>query len=177
MSELRWNPVLREWVVTATHRQGRTFLPPKESCPLCPTRPGSSPTEVPDPDYDLVVFENRFPSFRRSPPEPEVGETGLYKVRPAQGVCEVVLYTSVHDTTLARQSLEETRRLVDVWADRYEELGSLPYVDYVYIFENKGEVIGVTISHPHGQIYAYPFVPPIIRREIDSCADHHARTG
>src|SRR5919202_982049 len=93
MSELRWNPLLGEWVVTATHRQERTFLPPADYCPLCPTRPGGFPTEVPESTYDMAVFENRFPSLRPDPPEPAVEATELYPVRPGQGVCEVILYS------------------------------------------------------------------------------------
>src|SRR5688572_2574385 len=99
MSELRWNPLLGEWVATATHRQDRTFLPPPDYCPLCPTRPGGFPTEVPAADYDVVVFENRFPSLQRHPPPPAVEGSDLFPVRPAQGACEVVLYTPRHDAT------------------------------------------------------------------------------
>lgn len=177
MSELRWNPLLEEWVVTATHRQERTFLPPEDHCPLCPTKPGGFPTEVPAPDYEIVVFENKFPAFRPEPPPPTVDGTELCPVRPAQGVCEVVLYSPQHHLTLTDMSVEEIHKLVLVWTDRYEELGRLDYVDYVFIFENKGEVIGVTLTHPHGQIYGLPFIPPIPRRELDACHKHHDRTG
>nr|MBA2362990.1 galactose-1-phosphate uridylyltransferase [Chloroflexia bacterium] len=72
MSELRWHPVLREWVITATQRQDRTFLPPRDYCPLCPTRPGGFATEIARSSYEIAVFENRFPSLRREPPEPAV---------------------------------------------------------------------------------------------------------
>jgi UDPglucose--hexose-1-phosphate uridylyltransferase len=177
VSELRWNPLLGEWVVTATHRQDRTFLPPPDFCPLCPTRDGGFETEIPAPDYEIVVFENLFPSLRAEPPEPAVEGSELYPVRPAQGVCEVVVYTSEHDSTLARQDLSRIEDLVEVWADRFRSLGELPFVDYVYIFENKGLAIGVTLHHPHGQIYAYPFVPPVIQRELGRCLDHRGRTG
>ncbi len=177
MSEMRWDPVLEEWVITATGRQNRTFLPPKDYCPLCPTRPGAEPTEVPDSDYEIVVFENKFPSMREVPPPPAVKGTGLYKVAPAQGRCEVILYTPHHEGSLADRSVEEIHRLIYVWTDRYEELGKLDYVKYVFIFENKGEVIGVTIPHPHGQIYAFPFIPPRIQREIDSSQRHRRDTG
>lgn len=177
MSELRWNPVLREWVITATHRQDRTFLPPRDYCPLCPTKPGGFETEIPEPDFEIAVFENRFPSLRPDPPEPAIEGDEMYRVRPAEGVCEVVVYTPVHDTTLAAQSVEHLRRLIVVWTDRYTELGALPYVEYVFIFENKGEVIGVTLHHPHGQIYAYPFVPPIAQRQLVSARAHQEDTG
>src|SRR5690606_34055295 len=115
MSELRWHPFLEEWVVTATHRQERTYKPPKEYCPLCPTAPGAFPTEVPAAEYEIVVFENRVPSFRTPPPEPDVGGAGLYRVAPAAGVCEVVLYAQDHEATIADLGEEHLERLVEVW--------------------------------------------------------------
>lgn len=177
MSELRWNPLLGEWVVTATHRQERTFLPPADFCPLCPTRPGGFETEIPAPSYEIVVFENRFPSLQPSPPAPAVEGTDLYHVAPATGVCEVVVYTPDHFSTLAAQPVERIEQLVAVWTDRFRELGALDFVRYVFIFENRGEEIGVTLHHPHGQIYAYPFIPPRIARELEMSAAHRARTG
>lgn len=176
MSELRWNPLMGEWVATATHRQERTFMPPADFCPLCPTKPGGFPTEVPESGYDLVVFENRFPSLRPDPPAPAVEGTELYPVRPGQGVCEVVLYSPHHTSTLAEEPVEQIYKLIQVWTDRFTELGALPFVDYVFEFENKGEAIGVTLHHPHGQIYAYPFVPPRIERELAQSRAHHAST-
>ncbi len=177
MSELRWNPVLEEWVITATHRQDRTFFPPPEYCPICPTKPGAFPTEVPAEDYDLVVFENKFPSLRRNSPQPSVESTELYPVRQAEGICEVVLYSSDHNTELAKMPIEKIEKLVWVWADRFEELGSREEVKYVFIFENKGKEIGVTLPHPHGQIYAYPFIPPTLQRELRGCKNHYDVKG
>jgi UDPglucose--hexose-1-phosphate uridylyltransferase len=177
MSELRWNPISREWVVTATHRQDRTFFPPPGFCPLCPTQPGGFPTEIPLPDYDIVVFENKFPSFRLPPPAPAAEDGALYHVRPSEGVCEVVCYTSDHTTTLAKQSVHHIERLIRVWRERYIDLGARPEIDYVFIFENKGEAIGVTLPHAHGQIYAFSYVPPIIARELESAKLHHTKTG
>jgi UDPglucose--hexose-1-phosphate uridylyltransferase len=177
VSELRWNPLLGEWVATATHRQERTFLPPADFCPLCPTKEGGFPTEVPESDYDIVVFENRFPSLRPDPPAPAVEGSELYPVRPAQGVCEVVLYSSDHTMTLAGETVEQIYQLVRVWTDRFEALGALPFVEYVFVFENKGEAIGVTLHHPHGQIYAYPFIPPVVARELVQCRAHQERKG
>ncbi|QUV83094.1 galactose-1-phosphate uridylyltransferase [Chloracidobacterium sp. D] len=177
MSELRWNPLLGEWTITATHRQERTFLPPANYCPLCPTQPGAFETEIPAPAFDIVVFENRFPSLQAVPPLPAVEGSALYPVRPAQGVCEVVVYTDRHTTTLAEESVERIRRLILVWCDRFAELGAREEVAYVYIFENKGEAIGVTLHHPHGQIYAYPFIPPRVARQLAQSRQHWARTG
>ncbi|MBA2379796.1 MAG: galactose-1-phosphate uridylyltransferase [Blastocatellia bacterium] len=177
MSELRWHPLLGEWVATATHRQDRTFLPPADFCPLCPSKPGGLHTEVTESDYDLVVFENRFPSLSPDPPEPAIVGTDLYPVRPSEGVCEVVVYTTDHSSTLAQQPVEQFYKLVQVWTDRFIELSALDFVKYVFIFENKGEAIGVTLHHPHGQIYAYPFIPPRIEREMKQSKQHFEQTG
>lgn len=174
MSELRWNPLLSEWVITATHRQDRTFLPPREHCPLCPTRPGGPPTEIERETFEIVVFENRFPSLHRAPPEPEVDGTPLNPVRPAAGVCEVVVYTPEHDTSLGALPTRQIEHLITAWAHRTRELGERPEVATVFAFENRGEAIGVTLHHPHGQIYAYPFVPPIVAREAAAAEEHRA---
>lgn len=177
MSELRWNPLLGEWVATATHRQQRTFLPPADFCPLCPTKPGGFPTEVPESDYDIVVFENRFPSLRPHPETPAVEGSELYPVRPSAGVCEVVLYSPHHTSTLASEPVEQIYKLIQVWTDRFRELSALEFVEYVFIFENKGEAIGVTLHHPHGQIYAYPFVPPVVARQLEQSRAHYEKTS
>lgn len=168
MSELRWHPILEEWVITATHRQDRTFFPPADYNPLAPTKPGGFPTEVPASDYDIVVFENKFPSLQRNPPAPAVEGTELMPVRPAVGVCEVVVYTPQADATLAELPVDKIEHLIWVWTDRFAALAANPDVEYVFIFENKGREIGVTLAHPHGQIYAYPFVPPKLQTEVHS---------
>lgn len=177
MSELRWHPLLGEWVGTATHRQDRTFLPPKDFCPLCPTAPGGFPTEIPEPTYDIVVFENRFPSLSPNPPEPAVAGDELYRVEKSYGECEVVVYTPNHNSTLADEPVEQIYKLVQVWTDRYRDLSALEFVKYVFIFENKGEAIGVTLNHPHGQIYAYPMIPPKAQTEIENSKKHFDATG
>ena len=177
MSELRWNPLLGEWTVTATHRQDRTFFPPPGYCPLCPTAPGGFPTEVPEPTYDIVVFENKFPSLHLNPPAPAVEASELYPVRPAQGVCEVVVYTPEHNSSLAQQPVSQIYKLMRVWQDRFNDLNDHDFVKYVFIFENKGEAVGVTLPHPHGQIYAYPFVPPRMAQKVKQCREHKEKTG
>jgi UDPglucose--hexose-1-phosphate uridylyltransferase len=177
MSELRWNPLLGEWTATATHRQDRTFLPPKDFCPLCPTKPGGFPTEIPESIYDIVVFENRFPSLMPQPPAPAVEASEIYPVEPSFGQCEVVVYTPNHSSTLADEPVGQIYKLVQVWTDRQRELSKLEFVKYVFIFENKGEAIGVTLHHPHGQIYAYPFVPPRVQREIEQARAHFEKKG
>lgn len=177
MSELRWNPLLGEWVATATHRQDRTFLPPKDFCPLCPTKKNGFPTEVPESKYDIVVFENRFPSLKSSPEEPAIDGSELYPIREGKGLCEVILYSPDHHTSLAQEPLSQIEKLIRVWTDRFFKAGSLSFVDYVFIFENKGEEIGVTIHHPHGQLYGYPFIPPKIKQELDQSRQHMNRLG
>lgn len=166
MSELRFHPFLEQWVITATHRQDRTFHPPDDYCPLCPTKPGGFPTEVPLEDYDIAVFENKFPSLMPTPPEPSIEGTWLTPVRPSDGVCEVVCYSSDHNATFATLPLSQIKKLARVWRDRFAALCNREGVEYVFVFENKGREIGVTLSHPHGQIYAYPFIPPVARDEL-----------
>ena len=181
MNQLRWDPTLGEWVAYATHRQDRTFLPPAEYCPLDPTKPGGFPTEVPRPSYDIVVFENKFPSLSPNAPEadgkPDGGAGPVTATAPGRGVCEVVLYSQEHDSTLATMPEGRIRNLVHVWADRFEELGALDFVEYVFIFENKGEAIGVTLHHPHGQIYAYPFVPPRPKKALEAAREYRTQNG
>ena len=177
MNQLRWDPTLREWVSYATHRQDRTFLPPAEYCPLDPTEPGGFPTEVPRPSYDIVVFENKFPSFTPDASDPEEGGSSLTPTAPGRGICEVVLYAEDHYATLAGMGERRIRNLIDVWADRYKDLGSIDFVQYVFIFENKGEAIGVTLHHPHGQIYAYPFVPPRPRKELEAAREYRSHNA
>jgi len=177
MSELRWHPLLGEWVATATARQDRTFLPPADFCPLCPTKNGGFPTEIPASGYDIAVFENRFPSLSPNPPEPDAEGSDLYPVEKSYGECEVVVYTPNHNSTLANEPVEQIYKLVQVWTDRYRELSALEFVKYVFIFENKGEAIGVTLHHPHGQIYAYPFVPPRVLRELEQSKKYFDETG
>ena len=172
MNELRWDPTLREWVAYATRRQDRTFLPPAEYCPLCPTRPGGFPTEIERESYDIVVFENKFPSFARDAGVPDEPGTPLTPTAPGRGVCEVVVYSDDHDATLASLGERRIRNLIEVWADRYGELGAREEVKYVFIFENKGEAIGVTLHHPHGQIYGFPFIPPRPARELQAAREY-----
>jgi UDPglucose--hexose-1-phosphate uridylyltransferase len=144
VSELRFNELRGEQVDYAIHRQDRTFLPSREHCPLCPTRPGGPQTEIPFPAYEIVAFDNRFPAF--SPP---------------RGAAEVVVYTDVHEGSFATLSPQRAEDLMWVWRHRYLELGSREDIDYVFIFENRGVEVGVTLHHPHGQIYGYPFIPPV----------------
>jgi len=177
LSELRLDRLRDQWVITATHRMARTHLPSAAECPLCPTRPGGPSTEVPAAAYELVVFENRFPSLRTPAAAPALEDREAFPVRPAEGFCEVVLYTDDHRATLTEQPVERFERLIRVWTHRYQALAARPEVAYVFIFENRGEEVGVTLHHPHGQIYAYPFIPPIPALEIAQASRYHQATG
>ncbi|MDQ6725415.1 MAG: galactose-1-phosphate uridylyltransferase [Actinomycetota bacterium] len=177
MTERRYDPVTGEWRMFAGHRQGRTFLPPDEFCPLCPTREGHPPTEIPLPAFDVVVFENRFPALVRQPPEPSVTGSSIYPVERSAGANEVLVYSDDHHLGLAEMDTARVARIVAVWADRYAELGGRPEVAYVFIFENRGVAVGVTLHHPHGQIYAYPEIPPRVRGELDTALAHFAAHG
>ncbi len=177
MSEMRWDPIRQEWIITATHRMDRTFLPPAEYCPLCPTKEGGYPTEIPRDDFDIVVFENRFPSFKFPPAKPDIGKTVLHKVEPAAGVCEVVVYTPEHRGNLGTLSPDKVVNLIKVWRDRYMKLSKLEKIEYVLIFENRGEEVGVTLHHPHGQIYAFPYIPPVPEQELIAAGNYRENTN
>lgn len=147
-SQLRHDPLVDEWVAVASHRQTRTHLPAAADCPLCPSRDGRH-SEIPAAGYDVAVFENRFPAL--------AGDTGR---------CEVVCFTSDHDASFATLTPRHARLVVDAWTDRTAELSAWPGIEQVYCFENRGQEIGVTLQHPHGQVYAYPFVTPRTRQML-----------
>ncbi|MDG9724760.1 MULTISPECIES: galactose-1-phosphate uridylyltransferase [unclassified Streptomyces] len=158
-SEVRRDPLLGDSVAVASHRQGRIYHPPADECPLCPSQ-GERLSEIPDSSYDVVVFENRFPSL--------AGDSGR---------CEVVCFTSDHNASFADLSEEQARLVLDAWTDRTSELSHLPSVQQVFCFENRGAEIGVTLGHPHGQIYAYPFTTPRTALMLRSLAAHKEATG
>jgi UDPglucose--hexose-1-phosphate uridylyltransferase len=149
-TSLRYDPVHGENIALAAHRHRRTHLPTRDQCPLCPSS-AAFKTEIPSEDYDVVVFENRFPAFG--------GGSG--------GACEVVCFTPDHTQRFADLSPERARLVVDAWADRTERLSRRDDVQQVFVFENRGEEIGVTLHHPHGQIYALPYLAPRTRRMLD----------
>ncbi|MDQ1018733.1 galactose-1-phosphate uridylyltransferase [Streptomyces afghaniensis] len=158
-SEIRRDPLLGDCVAVASHRQGRTYHPPADECPLCPSE-GDRLSEIPDSSYDVVVFENRFPSL--------AGDSGR---------CEVVCFTSDHNASFASLSEEQAGLVLEAWTDRTSELSHLPSVEQVFCFENRGAEIGVTLQHPHGQIYAYPFTTPRTALMLRSVAAHKEMTG
>jgi UDPglucose--hexose-1-phosphate uridylyltransferase len=149
VTQLRFNELRGEEVDYAIHRKDRTFLPARDHCPLCPTRPGGPTTEIPFPAFEIAVFDNRFPAFTAP-----------------QGAAEVVVYTDQHEGSLGTLAAQRAEDLMCVWRHRYLELGAREDVAYVMIFENRGVEVGVTLHHPHGQIYGYPFLPPVPALEL-----------
>jgi UDPglucose--hexose-1-phosphate uridylyltransferase len=138
MSELRWHPLLEQWVVVTAHRQGRPQMP-ADWCPFCNLPP-----------YDVHLYPNDFPAF--------------------EGYCDVVLYSPEHTKLPSQLPVEQWEKVIDLWARRTAELEADPHVKHVMVFENTGEAVGVTMPHPHGQIYAFPFVPPRVEKEMATVA-------
>lgn len=172
MAELRFNPLTKDWVMIASHRQNRPQMP-KDWCPFCP---GPDNHNIPD-NYDVLKYDNDFPALSQTPPVPDAVETELYKTAESYGKCEVILYSPDHTATLPELSVPHIKKLVDLWQNRYEELSKDEKIKYVFIFENRGEAVGVTMPHPHGQIYGYPFIPKKIELELASCKEYMEEKG
>jgi UDPglucose--hexose-1-phosphate uridylyltransferase len=181
MLELRYDPIKNQLVASATKRQDRTFFPSKKFCPLCPTKSNGNPTEIPANNYDIVVFENKFPTFSKDAnkilPDNFNKDYFHYDKSQSKGVCEVVSYTSDHNLYLEDMPENHISNLIKVWQDRYNELGQKNFIKYVLIFENKGKEIGVTLPHPHGQIYAFPYIPPIPEVELNSSKKYFTKNN
>lgn len=171
---LRWHPLRGEWVGYAGHRQGRTFLPPPEWNPLLPSADPQNPTELPAGDYDVAVFENLFPTLTLDSHD---APSSIVATQPARGTCEVVVFTRDPGASLATLPLDHLELVLEVWGERTTALGQHPDIHYVMPFENRGIEVGVTLHHPHGQIYAYPVVPATAARELAEQTAHLARHG
>ncbi|WP_371808311.1 galactose-1-phosphate uridylyltransferase [Agromyces sp. Marseille-P2726] len=178
-AEMRQDPLTRDWISIATARQHRVHLPPADRDPLAPQGP-DNPSEVPS-DYDVVVFENRSPSFGPGLAGPDaangdesgsVHRVGLERVRPSIGRCEVVCFSPEHEGSFGTLTPSRARTVIEAWAQRTAALSELPGVEQVFPFENRGAEIGVTLHHPHGQIYAYPYVTPRTQRLLASIDDY-----
>ncbi|WP_405219800.1 galactose-1-phosphate uridylyltransferase [Agrococcus sp. Ld7] len=189
---MRLDPLSAEWVTIATARQSRVHLPSADADPLAPQSP-TNPSEIPD-DYDVAVFENRSPSFgpasaddlqeeaasdaergaaaSDAEPAAAVSPVAIGAARPAVGRCEVVAFSPQHDGSFGTQPTLRARTIVEAWAERTRALSAVPGVQQVFPFENRGIEIGVTLPHPHGQIYAYPYLPQRIRRIAQSVEDY-----
>ncbi len=158
-SHRRWHPVRREWVVYSAHRQTRTYKPPTNDCPFCPMAPDG---EIPVKDFSIAVFDNRFSSFQKDAPKPDPIPGLDLPVDSAAGNCEVIVYSSDHRSSMGTLAQDRRELLVRVWGDRIRDLLEIPSVQVVMPFENRGEEAGVTLHHPHGQIYAFSYLPPVI---------------
>lgn len=186
--EQRWHPLRQEWVVLAAHRQDRPwsgevvahaeeglpeYLP---DCYLCPNNRRVSGAVNP-PYTGLFVFDNDHPSLAPAAPAALETPPGIYRNRPANGLCRVICYSPKHNLSPAQLTRREFENLVSLWRQQYQELGARPEVDCVLIFENRGEVVGVSNPHPHGQIYAANFIFKALENELRACREHHAATG
>lgn len=182
--EERWHPLREEWVIVAAHRNDRPWVgqtvdaPAREAppyaadCPLCPGNRRVSGRR--NPDYSgIFVFDNDLPCVGPAAPKDLEPPPGIYRNRPAVGLARVVCYSSFHNLTLAELPLVDIEALLAVWREQYRELGSRPEVAHVLIFENKGEVVGVSNPHPHCQIYATNFVFKTIANEVEVCRRYH----
>lgn len=166
MAELRYNPLIKDWVMIASHRQNRPQMP-KDWCPFCP---GSG--KVPD-HFTVLEYDNDFPALSQTPPVPDDVATGLYQTREAYGKCEVILYSPEHTITLPELSVPHICELVDLWTERFEVLRQDEKIKYIFIFENRGDVVGVTMPHPHGQIYGYSYIPKKLELELGACKEYY----
>jgi UDPglucose--hexose-1-phosphate uridylyltransferase len=168
--QLRWHAVLKQWVVVSTQRQGRPQMP-ADWCPFCP---GSG--KVPE-HYDVYLYPNDFPAFSSGADPFDPSQSHPFGVTGARGACDVVLYSPNHTLPPSKLSLESWNKVVEMWSLRTSELSTNAEVACVAAFENCGEAVGVTMPHPHGQIYAMPFVPPTLATEVASCAEYAASHG
>ncbi|WP_150307956.1 galactose-1-phosphate uridylyltransferase [Planctomonas psychrotolerans] len=172
---MRQDVLTGEWVSIAAARQNRVFLPPASQDPLAPAT-AENPSEVPS-NYDVAVFENKSPSFGpaltgEDAPQglADMAEIGFERTRTSVGRCEVVCFSPEHSGSFSGLTPSRSRTVIETWADRTADLSALPGVQQVFPFENRGEAIGVTLHHPHGQIYSYPYVTPRTTKLIDSIA-------
>ncbi len=172
VAEMRLDSLTGDWISVAAARHNRAFLPPAHMCPLCPTTDDYQ-SEIPD-IFDVAVFENKSPSFGPDLAAIDdenyavVPDLKLGSTRASIGRCEVVVFSPEHLGSLADQSVARVRTIIDAWADRTEQLSALPGIRQVFPFENRGQEIGVTLHHPHGQIYSYPYVTPRTQKLLAS---------
>lgn len=182
-AHMRQDVLTGDWISIASNRQNRAFLPPAHLDPLAP-QTASNPSEIPS-RYDVAVFENRSPSFgpalaratdsapaASAPPtgDEDLNEIGLGRTRTSVGRCEVVCFSPEHEGSFGTLSPRRARTVIEAWADRTAALSALPGVAQVFPFENRGEQIGVTLPHPHGQIYSYPYITPRTQRQLAAAA-------
>lgn len=181
--QMRFDVLTGEWVPMASHRMNRTHLPAADANPLAPARAGAaySDGDIPADDYDVVVFENRFPSLVQAPGQDDgvnlLDGEPLWPVRAAAGRCEVICFSPDPDASLATVDERRMRTIIEAWADRTSALSAVPGIEQVFCFENRGREIGVTLHHPHGQIYAYPYITPRTSTMLRRAREHRLLTG
>lgn len=166
MAELRWHPLTKDWIMIASNRQGRPNMP-KDWCPFCP---GSG--KVPE-SFDVLKYDNDFPALSKKPPIPDDVSNDFFKTSESYGKCEVILYSSGHTVTMPELSDSHMKKLIDLWCERFAEISKDEKIKYIFIFENRGEAVGVSMPHPHGQIYGYPFIPKKIALEANSAKEYY----
>jgi len=168
MMERRWNLLTGEWVMVSAYTQARPTNP-TNFCPLCP---GGDEFET---EYDLVSFDNRYPSMKLD--APEVQSTGIYRKARSNGKCEVVVYTIEHESAMSMMPIHQIEKLIQMWVDRYLDLSQNRFIKYVFIFENRGKEVGATLPHPHGQLYAFPFIPKRIEAKLQALSQYYDENG
>ncbi len=178
IGELRLDPLVNEWVAVASHRQNRVFNPPKSLCPLCPSTQELH-SEIPDSSYNVVVLDNKNPALNQISSAWTLPELNGPDTPAVAGVgkCEVVVFSDQHDGSFGSQSEDRMRLVLLALVDRTEKLKKISNIVQIFPFENRGEEVGVTLSHPHGQIYAYSYLTPRTERMIDAARAHQAKTG
>ena len=173
-AHMRWHPLRREWIGHASARQGRTFLPNQAECPLCVMTSDDNPSDIPVDDYEIAIFTNRFSALSLGadlPPEMEID------TKAGIGCCDVISYSADHDATLATLSLERIALLIRAVGDRITSLYQHDDIIWTLPFENRGREIGVTLDHPHGQIYSLSVLPNAMKTQADAMAEDSPLTG
>jgi UDPglucose--hexose-1-phosphate uridylyltransferase len=186
--EQRWHPLREEWVIIAAHRNERPWTgdtvdrrsdPTPAYSPDCYLCPGNARVHGHrNPQYDgIFVFDNDLPCVGQNAPAELMFPAGIFRNQPATGRARVVCYSPLHNTTLAELPLDHICDVLECWQQQYCELGALPEVNHVLIFENKGRVVGVSNPHPHNQIYATNFVFKTIAIEREAASRHWTEHG
>ncbi len=164
--ELRHHPLRQDWSIYAAARQNRTYKPSAANDPLAPSVSGNPSTEIPFEHFELAVFDNRFPGMHPETDHPVDNISGVHKEQ-ANGKCEVIVYAPDQTGSIATLTQAQRLLLLRAWIDRYEALFAAGH-KFILPFENRGDEVGVTLHHPHGQIYAFPFVPAVQQKAVEA---------
>jgi len=173
MPEFRWNPLLDTWTMVATNRQHRPHLP-KDYCPFCPSQNKALP------NYDVMMYENDFPVMsleKTTESRRQTADNTIFRSKEAVGKCEVILYSPDHNKKIYELSDAHVLKIIELWNERFKELRKDKRIKYIFEFENRGEEVGVTMPHPHGQLYAYSFIPTKIKKELNNCKKYFKTNG